>query len=401
MIFFLLKKLYAAPIPKVINRILVIREAAIGDVLCMTPFLHSLRNAYSHAQIDYVVVDWAKNAIETNPNINRIYNVSNQHILGKSWKVALNRLFFYSALRKNGYDVVFCPSTQLLYKLPLLLFRKSYKIGFGIIPKRLVGKDNFLLDDYVYIDLKEIPRTRHIAIRNLEMLDLLLGTHVSRENKLEIYPTTDDTTAITQIIERLEWQNSEIIAISISAGSAVKSDSLLKTAPKELFVKVIQLLCQSNPNRRIALIGAKSEFDIAASLEIVDEKKVVNLCGKLSLRQSYLLLKRCRLLISNDSGATHLASAAQVPHIVLFGPTDDVEFGPYQNPDATIYRVDLPCAPCRKSTCEVDMQACFASHRRPFCLSMIDAQQVAKIAEDKLSRKQTPLHYFQSIHLHV
>ncbi len=401
MLYSLLKWVYRASLPKSIQRILVIREAAIGDVLCMTPFLRELRKAYPHAQIDYVVVDWAKNVIETNIHVNRVYSVQNQHISGKTWQVALRRLLFYSGLKKNRYDIVFCPSTQMLYKFPLLLFRKSYKIGFGTIPKTSIGKDNFLLDDYVYIDLSEIPRTRHIAIRNLEMLDILLQDKANRNGGLEVYTTEEDEKSVKHIIEHLGWQDAEIITLAVTAGSAVKPDSALKTAPKELFVKIAHLLTQQHPHRRIALIGAKSEFDYADSLGIVDGKRVANLCGKLSIRESYLLLKRCRLLISNDSGATHLASAAQLPHIVLFGPTDDVEFGPYQNPHATIYRVALPCAPCRKSACEVEMQEHFREYERPFCLSMIDAEQVVKLAEEKLSGGQVPSYYIQSMSVYV
>jgi heptosyltransferase-2 len=43
MLFHFLKKFFSTTFPKEVNRILVIREAAIGDVLCMTPFLKNLR----------------------------------------------------------------------------------------------------------------------------------------------------------------------------------------------------------------------------------------------------------------------------------------------------------------------------------------------------------------------
>jgi len=60
MLFQCLKKFFSAQFPKEVKRILVIREAAIGDVLCMTPFLKNLRKLYPDSKIDYVVVDWAK-----------------------------------------------------------------------------------------------------------------------------------------------------------------------------------------------------------------------------------------------------------------------------------------------------------------------------------------------------
>ncbi len=381
--------------PKDVRKILVIREAAIGDVLCMTPFLKALREMYPNAAIDYVVVDWAKSAIENNPNINDIFSVSNELIVGKAWSVVLKRLKFYAALAKRNYDVVFCPTTQLLYKIVLILFRKSYKIGFSTEPKERVTKYNFMLNNYVFINLNEIPRTRHITVRNLEMLDLLCDKKIGRNHGLEIFPSGKDIKKIEDWINRLDWGNKDIIAIAPSAGNSVKSDATGKTAPKEIFVDVIKEL-KKNPSRRFALIGAASEYDYAESLNIADGTSVVNCCGTFSLRESAELLKRCKLLVSNDSGATHLASAMKTNHIVLFGGTDDVEFGPYQNPNATIYRVLLPCAPCRAASCSVEPSEQLRAYARPYCLTMMSAKAIVELAEQKLSSVKTAMQFFQT-----
>jgi len=393
----ILKRIFAVRVepPKDVRKILVIREAAIGDVLCMTPFLKALREMYPNAAIDYVVVDWAKSAIENNPNINDIFTVSNELIVGKIWAVVLKRLKFYAALAKRNYDIVFCPTTQLLYKIVLILFRKAYKIGFSTEPKGKATKYNFMLNDHVFINLNEIPRTRHIAIRNLEMLDLLSDKKIGRNYGLEVFPTSKDIKKIEDWINRLDWANKEIIAIAPSAGNAVKSDSAGKTAPKELFVDIIKEL-KKNPLRRFVLIGAASEYGYAESLDIADGTSVVNCCGAFSLSESAELLKRCKLLISNDSGATHLASATKTSHIVLFGATDDVEFGPYQNPNATIYRVSLPCAPCRAANCLVEPSEQLRAHARPYCLTMMDAKALVELAEQKLSAVETAMQFFQT-----
>jgi heptosyltransferase-2 len=398
MLFQCLKKFFSAQFPKEVKRILVIREAAIGDVLCMTPFLKNLHKLYPDSKIDYVVVDWAKNAIETNPNIDHIYMVSNAHILGKTWKVALKRFWFYLKLSRQHYDLVFCPTTQLILKFPLIFFRKAYKVGFSTEPKERCTKYNFMLDDYVYIDLNEIPRTRHVAVRNLEMLDLISKTPIPRTDKLEIFLTEKERETIDQLFERLGIQDSdELIAIAAAAGSAVKSDSVIKTAPPEKFIEVIERLRQNNPHRKFFCIGAKSERKYVDAMSICDETHVFNVCGLLSLRESAELLRRCSLLISNDSGATHLASALSIKHIVWFGATDDVEFGPYLNPNAVVYRVHLPCAPCRHSKCDVELSDVFNRYSRPYCLSMIDVEKVVELSEKKISEQTLSPLYFQEV----
>jgi heptosyltransferase II len=371
--------------PKDVNKILVIREAAIGDVLCMTPFLKSLREFYPRAKIEYVVVDWAKGAVQNNPNIDKIHVVTNDLISGNKIKAALKRLQFFSKLAKNNYDLIFYPTTQLLYKIALLPFRKSYKIGFGVAPKNSVSNDNFMLNDYVFIDLNEIPRTRHIAVRNLEMLDLIAGKKVGRDYGLEIFPTEANVKQIDTLTESLGWKNCEIIAMAPSAGNALKSDAALKTAPKEKFIEILKKLKKENTARRFALIGAKSEQRYAESMNIADGKNVINLCGKLSLTESAEFLRRCSLLISNDSGATHIASALKMNHIVFFGATDEIEFGPYQNPNAKVYRVPLPCAPCRADKCNVPETEEFKGIMRPFCLNKIDTEKVVEYATQQIS----------------
>ncbi|MFN3394845.1 MAG: glycosyltransferase family 9 protein, partial [Candidatus Thermochlorobacter sp.] len=195
-----------------------------------------------------------------------------------------------------------------------------------------------------------------------------------------------------RLLEQLRIQGSdELIAMAAAAGSAIKSDSVIKTAPAEKFIEVTKQLQQNNPRRKIFYIGAPSERQYVENMQICDGCLIFNLCGMLSLRESAELLRRCRLLISNDSGATHLASALGIKHIVWFGATDDVEFGPYRNPNAVVYRVDLPCAPCRENECTVPESHMTSHAKRPFCLTMIDARQVTAIAEQMLqNQKATP-----------
>jgi ADP-heptose:LPS heptosyltransferase len=57
------------------------------------------------------------------------------------------------------------------------------------------------------------------------------------------------------------------------------------------------------------------------------------------------LLKCCRVLLSNDTGPMHLASAVSAPVVALFGPADPRRYGP-TSPHQRVLRVDLPCSPC-------------------------------------------------------
>ena len=58
-------------------------------------------------------------------------------------------------------------------------------------------------------------------------------------------------------------------------------------------------------------------------------KSFIDLIGKADLLTAYACLKRARLFIGNDSGAMHLAAAAGIPTIGLFGPSDERLYAPW------------------------------------------------------------------------
>ena len=72
--------------------------------------------------------------------------------------------------------------------------------------------------------------------------------------------------------------------------------------------------------------------------------------GQTTLGQLAALLRRCRLLISNDSATMHLAAYLGVPVVAIFGPTDPRKYGPI-GPTHRIIQRQLRCVPCEASLC--------------------------------------------------
>jgi len=65
--------------------------------------------------------------------------------------------------------------------------------------------------------------------------------------------------------------------------------------------------------------------------EVKSRNSIINVCCKTSITELADTINNLDLLITNDTGALHLAIALKVPTISLFGPTDHKEFGPYQD----------------------------------------------------------------------
>ena len=64
---------------------------------------------------------------------------------------------------------------------------------------------------------------------------------------------------------------------------------------------------------------------------IEDKESVINLCGKSKINELPIIMNDLDLLLTNDTGAMHLAIALQVKTLSLFGPTDSKIYGPYQD----------------------------------------------------------------------
>src|SRR5437660_10320851 len=92
---------------------------------------------------------------------------------------------------------------------------------------------------------------------------------------------------------------------------------------------------------------------------------VVNLVGKTTTEQLAAILKRCDLLLSNDSGVAHLAAAVHTRTLTVFGPSNDAAWRPL---GGEVVATDLPCRPCFYRDFEIGLRRGCATRE---CLTQI------------------------------
>jgi ADP-heptose:LPS heptosyltransferase len=114
-----------------------------------------------------------------------------------------------------------------------------------------------------------------------------------------------------------------------------------KTWPLERFSQVaIRLLRDrgaSLENGRLMVLGGRGEANLGRDLkEVVRRGQLIDIAGKVDLLTAYACLKRARLFIGNDSGTMHLAAAAGIPTLGLFGPSDERLYGPWGEAARTV-----------------------------------------------------------------
>ncbi len=123
-----------------------------------------------------------------------------------------------------------------------------------------------------------------------------------------------------------------------------------KRWPAEHFAELVRQLAARDGTLRFALFGGSSDRTLTDIIQRAAPDRCVNFAGRTELPELIELLRRCELLVSNDTGPMHLAAALRKPVISLFGPTSPAQTGPYGQ-EAFALRHPLPCAPCMKSRC--------------------------------------------------
>jgi heptosyltransferase-2 len=124
---------------------------------------------------------------------------------------------------------------------------------------------------------------------------------------------------------------------------------------------------------KIAIFGSASERELCDSVAKTCTAPARNFAGETSLGEFIDMAAACRIYLTNDSGAMHIASALGVPTVTVFGATDDIGTGP-TGPLARIVREPVECSPCLKRECPID-------HR---CMTRVEADRVAQVALDLL-----------------
>jgi heptosyltransferase-2 len=125
-----------------------------------------------------------------------------------------------------------------------------------------------------------------------------------------------------------------------------------KCWPPERFAQLADRLI-SECGADVLFFGTPNEADLAARIRSHMKSPAISLVGETSMRDLAGLFASCSLFIGNDSGAMHVAAAADLPVIGIFGPTDPDGTSPVTD-QFTLLREPVSCSPCFLRRCPVD-----------------------------------------------
>ena len=141
----------------------------------------------------------------------------------------------------------------------------------------------------------------------------------------------------------------------------------------ERFARVMDLL--QKPGRRFVLLGGPNEEQLAERVSTIAAHPPTNTVGKTTIAEALVLISRCALFFSNDSGLMHAAAALGIPQVALFGSTDPEKTGPLNDKAVVIQPTGVNCTPCFKRECHANLE----------CMKGITVEEVYVAAEKLLS----------------
>jgi heptosyltransferase-2 len=151
-----------------------------------------------------------------------------------------------------------------------------------------------------------------------------------------------------------------------------------KRWPAERFAAVVREISRQHAHCAWLAFGGPGDWQVCNDISRLAGGGVLNLAGKTSLRQLMALLKRCGVLLTNDSGPMHVAAALSTPVVVPFGSTSPGLTGPGLPGDARhqLLQSTAPCSPCFRRVCPIDFR----------CMTGITPERVIEAVSQAIAR---------------
>jgi len=304
-----------------LEKILVIQTAFIGDAILTLPMVQKLKEFFPSAEIDVVAIPSTSAIFSLSPAINNVLILDKK---GKHKRFP-GFLNFCLMVRKKKYTRIYSPHRSLRSSLLVLLSGVKETYGFT---------KNSLRQVYKY--LVEYNSSHHEVQRNLELIGIS-GESWRVQPKLKIADAV-----CNRIDKYISDANISGKIIAVAPGSVWAT----KKYPSEYYVGVIEQLIKND--FFVILTGGSEDKDTCNSIKNkVSSPRVLSAAGDLSLIESIELLKRCVLVICNDSAPTHMAMCAGVKVLTIYCSTvAGFGFYPYNKGSQWMSYDELDCKPC-------------------------------------------------------
>lgn len=289
------------------ENILVISLTHLGDMVLLSPFLYNLRRNFPNARIDILIKKQVDEILEYCPYINNriIYNAKWVNSgkgsgLFKTWNLIRQ-------LKKNHYDLTFVTHPHIFSNMIPWLSGIPFRVGYS-------DKG----DGFLNMRFEKGKKIQHACNYPLDLLRYLNLEVESEELKLHLGQAD---IAFAEEFRKSPSLSGASFLIGVHPGAGKRTKIWLI----ERYAEVIQYLI-NRYGAHILLFAGEQEADITEKIQLLlknYQHKITDFTGKLAIRQMAALMKLCKIILTNDSGPMHIASALGKPVVALFVSTPD------------------------------------------------------------------------------
>lgn len=317
------------------KKILIIATLRLGDVIMSLPVFKAVKERYPDSEVSVMARAGFTEILEGNPYVDNI-----MPYYGKN----TSNLKFVKNLMKERYDacINLCEC-----KLNSAVYASGIPKRIGYLQKHR-RRDRFFLTDPVqwYGEFKGITS---MFLKLLEPMGIFRA-----DDKPELYPQSEAIIAVANLLPQTEG-----LKVVVHPGGR----NLTRRWP--YYMELIEAINRKF-NCLVIITGDNHEMPyIVRILEGVENKNIINLAGKTTLKQLTALCYMADIVIGNDTGVLHIARAVKTPTITIFGPEDHKITGTASDTNIKVF-ADVPCRTdsdyfgitmhgvrrCKKEVCE-------------------------------------------------
>lgn len=294
-----------------LEHVAVFRALQLGDMLCAVPALRALRAALPAARIVLVAMPWTRAWAKRYPHYIDDFMAFPGYpgLPEQSWRAATVAMFLRRAQARHLDLVIQMHGNGRITNPVIGLFGARRRAGF------------FQPGDYCPDTKRFLPYPdREPEIRRMLRLVRFLGAP-DRGEALEFPLTSADEQAARTLRDQAGLSAAEDYICVHPGARAVR-----RRWPVTHFAAVADALAAMG--LRVVITGSETERPLAAAVADAMHAPALDLSGRTDLGALAALLRGARLLVCNDTGVSHLASALAVRSVVVFSGSDPGRWAP-------------------------------------------------------------------------
>lgn len=270
-------------------KVLLWKVGGLGDVVMTTPLVRQLRRQHPQARIDYLTGHASRAMLEGNPHLDQVAGFDETILFG----ARLHRLPGLLALLR-GYDVIYVLDKHWVF---------GWLAKLAGIPQR-IGFRRRAIEGWPHTRAVPYGALRHEIDYYLDLAEVA-GVRIDRNDRaLELPPA-----------ERFPMEPPYVVAIN-SGGHNPGESSDVRRLPEPLFDALVSALAARST---VVFLGSAREH--SQYEQLAARYGARNLCGLISLRQTWDVLAHAQAVYTTDTGLMHMAGAVCRQVVAVFGPT--------------------------------------------------------------------------------